>query len=226
MTLLRLVDICHSFPIFGKSGELKILEGIDLEIMPGENVALIGASGVGKTTLLYISAGLCHPNSGKVWFGERDFSAMTPADLSHLRRNQIGLALQNSLCLSSLSVRENLMLPMRLNGENTRISQYRAKSMLDRLNLNGLESEKISALSGGQRRRLGLGRALVMEPQLLLADEPTADLDEETGENVIRLICEKRKQCPRAGLIVTHDKRLMTGADRVVELSGGVLGSC
>ncbi len=146
-----MIDISHSFPIFGKSGELEILGGINLEIMPGENVALVGASGVGKSTLLYISAGLCHPNSGKVWFGKHDFSVMTPTDLSQIRRNQIGLALQNSLCLSSLSVRENLMLPILMKGENHRISQSRAQSMLDRLNLSGLECEKTSALSGGGR---------------------------------------------------------------------------
>jgi ABC-type lipoprotein export system ATPase subunit len=220
---LKLEEIARSFPVAGQADRLKILNGINLEIKPGETVALIGSSGVGKTTLLYISAGLCCPDSGRVYFRGQDMAELKPAAISCLRRSRIGLAFQNSLCLSALNVIENLTLPLRLNGESGKESILHAESMLDQLGLLELRKEKTATLSGGQRRRLGLGRALIMDPELLLADEPTADLDQETGEMVSRLIYENPGTSLRSALIVTHDEGLMQRADRTVELKSGGL---
>jgi putative ABC transport system ATP-binding protein len=200
-----------------------VLDGVSLTIEPGEVVALIGRSGAGKTTLLYLAAGLARPDAGRVLLGGRDLATMGAAELSRLRRREIGLVFQNNLALSALPVWENAALPLLLEGVSFSEARRRAVAALERVGLDACANEPTAMLSGGQRRRLGLSRAMVGSPRLLLADEPTADLDEETAGEVERLLAEWLAEQHCAALIVTHTASIEHLAARTLRLENGAL---
>ncbi len=225
MSLLCLDSVVRSFsPRPGGASPKVVLDGLNLEIGAGEVAALVGRSGAGKTTILHLAAGLCRPSQGRVLFEGTDLEEFSPGDLSRLRRDRIGLVFQNNLCLSTLPVWENAALGLLMGrfGDHAH-ARRRAEETLERVGLGGFGQAATSTLSGGQRRRLGIARAMLGRPALLLADEPTADLDEETGTQIEELVFDWLAQSGVAALIVTHSISIQRRADRVLKLDGGRL---
>jgi ABC-type lipoprotein export system ATPase subunit len=223
MSLLRLEQIRRRFSDGSAPPPPPVLDGVDLSLAEGEVVALVGRSGVGKTTLLYVAAGLCRPDAGRVLFDGRDLARLSVGELARLRRRRIGLVFQNNLSLAALPVWENAAFAMLLEGTGRAAARRQAEAMLERVGLANMASASTAALSGGQRRRLGLARAMLTGPSLLLADEPTADLDEQTASQIERLLFDWLTRERRAGLIVTHEASIMRSAARVLRLEAGRL---
>jgi putative ABC transport system ATP-binding protein len=222
MSLLRFEHVNRTFPVNGQGARARtILQEVSFSLAEDEVVALVGRSGAGKTTLLYLAAGLCRPSGGRIQFDGQDLATMSEWDLSLLRRRRIGLVFQNNLSLSALPVWENAAFPLLLAGVSPGKARRRAEEMLERMDLLALADSSTLALSGGQRRRLGIARAMVGEPALLLADEPTADLDEETGARIESLLFNWLVEKKRAALIVTHSPSIERSAGRILLLQDG-----
>lgn len=199
-----------------------VLDGVDLVLERGSTIALTGRSGAGKTTLLFIAGGLLHPTAGKVLFDGQALGEIAGAELARVRR-RIGLVFQNNLSLSALPVWENAALPLLLDGRPTQSARAAAMEMLERVGLVDYAERSTTALSGGQRRRLGLARCVLAQPDLLLADEPTADLDEETAAEIEKFMFEWLAADGRSAIIVTHFESIERAAHRVVRLDKGKL---
>ena len=224
MSLLRFDSVRRAFPAAAPGQPpAAILDGVDLALAPGEILALVGRSGAGKTTLLYLAAGLARPSAGRVLFEGADLAALSPRELAHLRRRRIGLVFQNNLSLSAIPVWENAALPLLLEGAAPAEARRRAESLLERLGLGPWTQSDTAALSGGQRRRLGMARAMISRPDLVLADEPTSDLDEATAAEAESLLFTWLREEGRAALIVTHSQSIERAADRVLRLQSGRL---
>lgn len=224
MNLLRFEQVSQIFPAGGAGQPARaVLQAVSFAMASDEVVALVGRSGAGKTTLLYLAAGLCQPSQGRILFEERELTAMSAGELSRLRRRRIGLVFQNNLSLSALPVWENAAFPLLLEGTAPAKARRRAEEMLERVGLASLAASSTMALSGGQRRRLGIARAMVGEPALILADEPTADLDEETGAQIEALLFGWLAEEKRAALIVTHALSIERAAARILRLKDGRL---
>jgi putative ABC transport system ATP-binding protein len=206
---------------FGQSHTAVVaLHPTDLTVGAGEFVAIMGPSGSGKTTLLSLIGGLDRPTSGRVIVQDKDVATMGPRDLAILRRRTVGYVFQDLNLLPGLTARENVALPLELDGRPTRAARTQASAVLDKLGLVGLEDRYPDDLSGGEQQRVAIARAMVGERGILLADEPTGALDSITGESVMRLL---RRHCDDGGtvILVTHDAAHAAWADRVVFLRDG-----
>jgi putative ABC transport system ATP-binding protein len=202
-------------------GETVGLDGVDLTIMPGESVAVMGPSGSGKSTLLNIVAGLDRPTSGTVRVHGEDLAAMGEGALARYRRRRIGMVFQFFHLLDDLPVLDNVMLSARLVGTPYKQARARAMGLLEELGIEGRKNSYPQQLSGGERQRVGVARALMNRPALLLADEPTGALDSRSGEQVMDLLLDLN-QIGQTLLIVTHDQRLAQRcASRVVHFEDG-----
>ena len=202
-------------------GETVGLDGVDLTIMPGESVAVMGPSGSGKSTLLNIVAGLDRPTSGTVRVHGEDLTAMGEGALARYRRRRIGMVFQFFHLLDDLPVLDNVMLSARLIGTPYKQARARALGLLDELGIAERKDAYPQQLSGGERQRAGVARALMNRPALLLADEPTGALDSRSGEQVMDLLLDLN-QIGQTLLIVTHDQRLAERcASRVVQFEDG-----
>jgi putative ABC transport system ATP-binding protein len=202
-------------------GETVGLDGVDLTIMPGESVAVMGPSGSGKSTLLNIVAGLDRPTSGTVRVHGEDLAAMGEGALARYRRRRIGMVFQFFHLLDDLPVLDNVMLSARLVGTPYKQARARAMGLLEELGIEGRKDSYPQQLSGGERQRVGVARALMNRPALLLADEPTGALDSRSGEQVMDLLLDLN-QIGQTLLIVTHDQRLAQRcASRVVHFEDG-----
>ena len=204
-----------------KSGasDLVILRDIDLAVMPGEAVAIVGASGSGKSTLLALLAGLDVPSEGSVTLDGADLFALDEDARAALRGRALGFVFQSFQLLASLDALENVMLPLELAGR--RDAEGVATQILERVGLAERLHHYPKHLSGGEQQRVALARAFVMEPKLLLADEPTGSLDEASGEAVIALMFELNRERGTTLVMVTHDERLAARCGRIVRLAGG-----
>ena len=204
-----------------KSGasDLVILRDIDLAVMPGEAVAIVGASGSGKSTLLALLAGLDVPTEGSVTLDGADLFALDEDARAALRGRALGFVFQSFQLLPSLDALENVMLPLELAGR--RDADRAAGQMLERVGLGERLHHYPKHLSGGEQQRVALARAFVVEPKLLLADEPTGSLDEASGEAVIGLMFELNRERGTTLVMVTHDERLAARCARIVRLVGG-----
>ena len=196
------------------------LHPTDLLVAAGEFLAVMGPSGSGKTTLLSLVGGLDKPTSGRVMVEGRDVGALRPRELAILRRRTVGYVFQDLNLLPGLTARENVALPLELDGRPTTVARSAASATLAALGLEGLEDRFPDDLSGGEQQRVAIARAMVGERGILLADEPTGALDSLTGESVMRLL---RKHCDDGGtvILVTHDAAHAAWADRVVFLRDG-----
>lgn len=221
MALLEFQQVTKAYDT--RTGRREVLCGVDLRLEAGEVLALVGPSGAGKTTLLYLAAGLLRPNGGTIRFDARDLADLPAGASARLRREEIGLVFQNNLALSALPVWENAVLPILLNGGRLRDGRRQALELLDRVGLAELADAPTQALSGGQRRRLGLARAMGLRPRLLLADEPTADLDEATAARIERVMFDWLAEQGCAALIVTHTPSIERAAQGVLRLEAGRL---
>lgn len=219
--LLALSHVAKSFRISGK--RVEILRDISLEVHAGEWIGLMGNSGSGKTTLLSLIAGLIRPEKGQVfWHGKklRYFFDIYPA---FLRNRHIGFIFQDFRLIESESVWENLLLPLRIKGWYSKKDLIRAEWLLEKVGLKTHRRHKAGLLSGGQKQRLSLARALLLQPSLILADEPFANLDENTSEEMIELLLSLRKEEPFAMILVHHRKKLTKYCEKTHHLREGRL---
>jgi putative ABC transport system ATP-binding protein len=206
-------------------GQQRILavDDVSFEIRPGEFVALVGPSGSGKTTLLAMLAGLLRPSEGRVRIADRNIGELSDRELTRFRRRNIGFTFQANNLLPYLTVLENVMLMLSLNGRATSGAREWALDLLDQLGLGDRLGNLPSQLSGGQQQRVSIARALIHRPAVVLADEPTASLDTERAQQVVRTFGELIHDDRRAGIMVTHDLRMCRYVDRVLLMRDGLL---
>lgn len=215
--MIQLHDIRKSF------GTLQVLKGIDLTINQGEIVSIVGPSGAGKTTLLQIIGTLNRPDSGRVLFDGIDVSVYNEKQLSAFRNRHIGFVFQFHQLLPEFTAVENVMMPALINGAGMADARRRAMEMLDYLGLTDRASHKPSELSGGEKQRVAVARALVNHPQVILADEPSGSLDTQNKEELHRLFFNLRRDLGQTFIIVTHDESLAATTDRTIYLRDGLV---
>ena len=200
---------------------IRVLRGIDLDIQTGETTFLVGPSGCGKTTLISVIAGLLRPNEGTVeLFGEKT-SRMPSGKLVRFRSTQLGFIFQQFNLLPALTAAENAAVPLVVQGMSLSKAVRKASELLERLEMGKHKTKYPNQLSGGQQQRIAIARALVHEPRLVICDEPTASLDAQTGHAVMTMLQELASAPGRAVVVVTHDSRIYSFADRIVTMSDG-----
>ncbi|MGD8417059.1 MAG: ABC transporter ATP-binding protein [Pseudomonadales bacterium] len=200
-----------------------VLAGVDFAIGPGERVAIIGRSGAGKSTLLHLLAGLDEPDEGEVWVAGLNLTAADAAGRAALRNAHMGFVYQFHHLLPEFSAEENVAMPLRLGGMKAAAARQAASELLARVGLAERLTHRPAALSGGERQRVAVARALVTSPDVVLADEPTGNLDRDNAEGVFRLICELSEERGISFVVVTHDVEMLEGVDRILTLEEGVV---
>lgn len=203
---------------------LAVLRGVDLAVPRGAFLALRGASGAGKSTLLHLLGGLDTPNAGDIWFAGQSLAHLSGAGLAKLRNQQIGFVFQAYHLLPELDALENVCLPARMARVPAPAAVARGRQLLQRVGLGDRLEHRPYELSGGEQQRVAIARALINEPELVLADEPTGNLDSHTGEDIIELLCELHAERKATLLIATHDAKVAARAPQVVELVDGRIG--
>ncbi len=204
-----------------ETAEIHVLREVDLALEPGERLAILGQSGVGKSTLLHVLGGLDLPTSGEVRFRGRDLSTFDPVELAAFRNRSLGFVFQFHHLLPEFSAQENVMLPGLIAGETRRAMAPRAAAVLDEVGLSDRANHRVGKLSGGERQRVAVARALVLGPEIVLADEPTGNLDPETGERVAELLLDLNRKRGAALVVVTHSERLAERLGRRIVLTDG-----
>jgi lipoprotein-releasing system ATP-binding protein len=210
----------HKTYLLGKRS-LKVLRGVDVEMARGEFLALRGASGAGKSTLLHLLGGLDAPNLGEIWLAGRNLAALSRRDLARLRNKEVGFIFQAYYLLPELDALENVCLPARMARIPAPQAEARGRDLLARVGLKERMEHKPYERSGGEQLRVAIARALITEPDLILADEPTGNLDSHTGQEIIELLCSLRTEKQTTLIMATHDANLAARAPRVMELVDG-----
>ncbi|WP_254708166.1 ABC transporter ATP-binding protein [Streptomyces lunaelactis] len=203
-----------------EGAEARAVRGVDLQVEPGEFVAVTGPSGAGKSTLLHLLGGLDRPDSGELWLDGRQVDSLSEARWAVLRRRSIGIVFQFFNLISNMTVADNIELPALLAGKSPRQARESCEELLAELSLESKQRSMPAELSGGEQQRVALARALVNHPRLLLADEPTGSLDSKGGRDVLRLLA-RFHQRGQTILLVTHDARAASTADRVIYFFDG-----
>jgi lipoprotein-releasing system ATP-binding protein len=210
--------------VFGTGGkQIEVLKGIDLTLTPGEMTAVVGASGSGKTTLLQVLGTLAAPSSGELLFNGERLDTKGERELAHFRNRSLGFIFQFHHLLPEFSALENVMMPALIAGTGRRQATEPARRLLAAVELDHREEHRVGELSGGEQQRTALARALIMQPDLLLADEPTGNLDSRAGELVFNLLHDLCRQRGLALLMVTHNLQLAARMDRRLTLVDGIL---
>ena len=215
--MIELIDIRKSF------GSLEVLKGINLSISQGEVVSIVGPSGAGKTTLLQILGTLDHPDSGRILFDGVDVAAYKEKQLSAFRNNHIGFVFRFHQLLPEFTALENVMMPALIQGKSMGEARRRAAEMLDYMGLSDRVTHKPAELSGGEKQRVAVARALVNRPQVILADEPSGSLDTHNKEELHKLFFDLRDKLGQTFIIVTHDETLAATTDRTIHLRDGIV---
>ena len=219
---LQVTDLTKTYNA-GKPGEVRVLQGVSLNVRPGEVVALVAPSGAGKSTLLHIAGLLDTPDTGSVAIAGTDMTNLSDRRRTAVRRSAVGFIYQFHHLLPEFSALENIVLPQLANGVPDKIAADRAMALLDRVGIAARASHRPVALSGGEQQRVAFCRALANEPSLLLADEPTGNLDPDTSARVFDALMGLVRDTGLAAVIATHNLELADRMDRQVRLNGGVL---
>lgn len=206
-----------------KTNELKVLHDISLEIKEGEMLGIIGKSGCGKTTLLKTLGGMLKPTSGKIFYQGKDIYQYTNEALADYRRLNVGMIFQDYKLINNISVRENIMIPLILNHDDIEYAISKSEEMARILMVEDKMECYPYELSGGEKQRVALGRALINNPNVILADEPTGNLDPKTTEDVINLLLKIKKKYNKTVIIVTHDMEIGTYCDRMIKIDQGTV---
>ena len=221
MEILRVENHCKTY---GKGkNEDKALEHISFSVNKGEFIAIIGPSGSGKSTLLHILGGVDKPTSGKVFMNDHDVYVQNDEQLAIFRRRQVGLIYQFYNLIPVLNVVENMTLPLKLDGQ--KVNEERVNELLDLLGLAERRKHLPSQLSGGQQQRVSIGRALINAPALVLADEPTGNLDSKSSQEIIGLLKHSNKKYGQTLVVITHDENIALQADRIIRIEDGQIVS-
>ena len=217
MEILRVEHLCKTYG--SKETLVKALDDINFKVNKGEFVAIVGASGSGKSTLLHILGGVDKPTSGKVFVDNKDIYKLNETNLAIFRRRQVGLIYQFYNLIPVLNVKENMTLPVLL--DNKKINEEYLNELIHILNLEKRVNHLPNELSGGQQQRVSIGRALMNHPALLLADEPTGNLDSNSSKEIIELLKLSNKKYEQTIIMITHDQKLALTADRIITIDDG-----
>ena len=204
-------------------GELAVFLGLDLQIAQGERLAVIGESGAGKSTLLHLLGGLDRPSDGTIYFGNNDISRFSEHELADFRNREIGFVWQNHSLLPEFTAAENVAMPLLIRGASRPEALALALARLDEVGLGNRASHRAGELSGGEQQRVALARALAAKPRVLLADEPTGNLDYRTGEMIMELLEELHRLHGLTSVYVTHNIAFARRADRILRMERGAL---
>ena len=204
-------------------GELKVLKGVNLHIKEGEFVSIIGASGAGKTTLLQILGTLENPTSGSVWINNTDITKLSDKNLSVFRNENIGFVFQFHNLLVEFTALENVCLPAFIKGENRKKVEQRALKLLKLLNIENRKEHKPNELSGGEQQRVAVARSLINNPKIILADEPSGNLDSKNAKDLHNLLLKLNKELNQTIVVVTHNKTLANITSRKLEIKDGII---
>jgi putative ABC transport system ATP-binding protein len=217
--LIKIIDLRKSYPE-GDNNRV-IFTNLNLTVQRGEFVTLLGASGSGKSTLLNLISGIDLPDSGQVYIADQLITELSELERTRLRRRHLGFVFQFFNLIPTLTVAENLLLPLELNGKNDATHRYQALNLLEQIGLGKRLQSFPERLSGGEQQRLAIVRALVHKPLLLLADEPTGNLDAETGAQVLSMLQALQRQSGTTVLLITHNREIADQADRILYLDAG-----
>lgn len=220
-SLYRLENVSKNYK--GTDEDLNILRGINLEVPKGQALGIVGASGSGKSTLLHLMGALDKPTSGKIFFRDRELASLSLAEQASFRNRSLGFVFQFHHLLPEFSALENVAMPGLIAGLSERSMHQEAEKLLKRVGLEERMNAIPSTLSGGERQRAAIARALLMKPDVILADEPTGNLDEKTGAQVAALLRELNRELGMTLVIVTHNMEIAADLDKVLELRAGVL---
>ena len=217
MEILRVENLTK---VYGKGeNEVRALDGVSFSVEKGEFVAVIGPSGSGKSTLLHILGGVDRPTGGKVYMDGKDVYAQNEEQLAIFRRRQVGLIYQFYNLIPVLNVTENITLPVLMDGQ--KVNQNRLAELMTTLNLTGRENHLPNQLSGGQQQRVSIGRALMNAPAVVLADEPTGNLDSKSSREIVELLKVSNEKYGQTLLVITHDESIALQADRILSIEDG-----
>ena len=217
---MEILKVEHLSKIYGQGeNEVRALDDVSFCVEKGQFVAIIGPSGSGKSTLLHILGGVDRPTSGKVWLEGQDVFAQNEEQLAIFRRRQVGLIYQFYNLIPVLNVTENITLPVLLDGR--KVNADRLRSLLETLNLTDRANHLPSQLSGGQQQRVSIGRALMNAPAVVLADEPTGNLDSKNSQEIVELLKKSNREYGQTLIVITHDENIALQADRILAIEDG-----
>ena len=222
MSVLEAIDVAKSYR-GGDGGIIHVLDGVNLTVDPGEMVAIVGASGAGKSTLLHLLGALDVPSRGRISIDNQGVAGLAEDALAELRNRKVGFVFQFHHLLREFSALENVMMPLRIAGIDESDARRRASEQLDRVGLGGRVQHRPSELSGGEQQRTAVARALVVEPAVLLADEPSGNLDHMNSERLHDLFAQLARDLELGMVVVTHNRSLAGRADRTLVLEDGKL---
>lgn len=219
-TIMEILTVSHLTKVYGEGeSATRALDDVSFSVEEGEFIAIVGSSGSGKSTLLHLIGGVDRPTSGNVFLNGNDVYARTDEELAVFRRREVGLVYQFYNLVPVLNVVENMTLPVALDGRP--VNEARLDSLLHKLGLRGREGYLPSQLSGGQQQRVAIGRALMNAPALILADEPTGNLDTHNSRDIMQLLRDSNREFGHTVIVITHDEEIALAADRIIAVEDG-----